>query len=1093
MTRTELPAQAANILRGVGSTATCSSTVVESLKLLLLPTGPTIRPKPTEVNAARPKAKKLPAPPTKVANARTKKQPEVTVHECVEENYDTIRPQERLMLATEIFNVTLKALTNAIRNPQVPGTPKSKRRSLARSSSSASFSSATPTRCPTPLQPISVNRIVQSPAKPGHFKRSSSGSLHDSSGVRAQAECARIGLACLRSVQAMDLFSARFAPLQLETGMSALIAKLLALGFDDLALKELRILRRRIEALASSGEGKAGKEVGKAKSKPREEEADPQKESLPALLKYTATSLSEPLLNLVTTSQIQTLKMLASRRHGPSIEAALEHLHLAVNYAPANLIERQIDLKEPKTRSIAAHQLEILAQTLMRMCPNPSKTADESTKTQPSISPQAALQLQSLASRIRLRWWILSGHQPNIEKEMIDPFSRFLGAFQRRCRLESNAKYAMAKDAYEMVSTGLRSMSDTRVHSFTALLKILTDLASESRRNEEATQWVKAGLANSEDFGGSPSQRCVLLCQLTTLHLRMSREGADDKALLGSLKSAVGGLEGDLRGESAELDELLVAVASLRKAAFSIVQDRCKTFDPSEVLCDTSVFGQCVQAILVSIQFLARYIGKAPPQDASESKVTRYNERTKLASHVAPPMIESLVAIARLSVRGESSVWRSFDLGLRDCAELVTSLENASPGIREAQKATSRSLPLHVSISQAYWFRYLALKSTVAEAKVLVPCLRTSIDLLSHQTDSEKTAGSLLMKLEKYALLCETMHDYQRALQTYEEVIKFSIDAGVVQRIADASAAALSPAALTGDRDFEQLSRTLSSYPKAASRANRNGVGAKIFFDATWLPPGQRGWLLEQQLTSMIAILLNRGPSSVSSDDLYTLTTALLSTYKKVIFPIRRLRISVRVLQLLSVRSTVLESSLVRTIVDELGQQPLIAAGCLDEHLQHFTTHLVSSRDAYILLRSDVLDYHLLETILANWCALVQQCPDWASLQKAVYDISGWLQQLELIADFLKVKGKESLRTSVLHLLVAIHEGAASTQCLDLVSKLTDLGIHYARLGYSGHGGVMLQKAQSYLDVSDVPSQLQVKWYLTKADYSLINGDLDRT
>ena len=1091
MTRPELPAQATNVLRAIGSTATCTSTQAESLKLLLLPAAPTVLKKLTEKSLARQKNKKLPAAPSKTANSRDKKQPAITVHECVEESHDTLKPQDRLVLATEIVNVTLKALTITIKTTRTPQTPRPKRRSLARSSSSASLSgAATPIRCQTPLQPISVNRVLQSPAKAEHSIRSSSGSSHDFNGARTQAECARIGLACLRYLQTLENLSAKFAPLQLETAMSALVAKLLALGYDDLALKELRILKRRIETLAS-GQGKAGTNgSGNAKKTPYEEEGPLPKEPLSGLLRYTATSLSGPLLALAVTSQIQALKILALKGHGPSIEAALERLRMDVGYAPANLIERQIDLKNQKTNTNAAHQLETLAQTLTRFCPNASKAADESSKTRSSVSAQAAFELQVLAFQARLRWWDLSNHQPNVETEMIEPLTRCLSAFQRRCKLESIAKYSIARDNCQVIMAALKKRGHCSKHNFITIFKIFTDMASEGHLNEEAIQWIKLGLETTEAVGGSASHRCVFLCQLATSRLRESGNDPDDKSVIESLRDAVTSLEGDLRGESAELDELLVAVANLRKSAFSIVQDNAFRFSPSEVLGEGSGHGQCIRFILLSVRFLIRYVGKEPPQDASESKVWRYNQRKELAARVASSVIDSIIAVSKLSVRSEMAVWSVFDTGLRDCLELAAVVDTDSLFTKECQKKSVGSLP-RVSISQTYWFRFLALKSLRAESKSLGKPLQISIDILENRPNDEKVAGCLLAKLEKYAVFCETSQDYGRATKYYEEAIRFNIDVGVVHDLADAAAATPWPSVVAKARKFEQLCRPLLALPKAASKVKGSPLRTRIFFDPEWLPPDQRSLLLELQLSSIISILLSQGVSSIKCDDLNTLATTLILLYDKDSFPVRRLHVCVRLLHLLSVHPDILRNSLVSKALNEADKQPSPVAGCLDEALRPYAAHLSSCRNAYLGLRSNKSDSRYFETILADWCRLLQQCPDRQSLAEHVYDVPGWLQHLELLSDYLKVQGNETLRTAVLHLIVAVHEGASSTQCLDLALKLTNLGIHYTRLGYSGQGGVTLQKARRYLDVSDVPAQLLMKWSLTNAENTLLNGNLD--
>lgn len=871
--------------------------------------------------------------------------------------------------------------------------------------------------------------------------------------------------------------------------MSALISRFLALGYDDLASKELRILKRRIETFASGQSGATRHGTVHTEKVLKEEDARVQDGLLSNLLKYTTKNLSGPLLALVVTSQTQALKILALGLHVPSIEAALEHLRMEVEHAPANLIERQIDQNDPKSQTNAVHQLETLAQTLMRLCPDTSTAADKSAMAGSSVSAQAAFELQALAFRIRLRCWRLSSHQRSLETEMIRPFARCLGAFQRRCKSESGAKYSIASDSCKIIMAELNKSDEKKMHNMIAMFNVLTIMAIECHQHKEAMEWIKLGLEITETIGGSPSRRCAFLCQLATSLLRERPMSLDDEAVARSLLDATTSLEGDLRGESVELDELLVAVVNLRKSAFLLVQNNPSIFNPSQTFSDASVLGQCTKFLLVSIRFIVRYVGSEPSQGTSDSKLLRYNERKALATQVLPSIVESIVTIAKLSTKSDTAVWLIFDAGLRDCLELAKNLHTDSQ--EYPNNSGHCSLP-YVSLSQAYWFRFLALKSMGAEPNLLARPLQTSINILKNRSSQEKIAGCLLTKLERYAALCESLQDYGRAREYYEDAVTLSIDAGIVHKLADAAKLTPWSSALTKDRDFEQLGRCLHALPKAAARIKGITLCTKTFFDPDWLPLDQRGLVLEQQLFSVTALLLGQSHTSTKSDHLNSLVRTLLSLYDKELFPIRRLRICVRLLHLLTVHPDSLESSLVSAVLVESDKQSSEVAGSLDDGLRRYTTHLRSCVNAFLDLRGRKSNFPYLETILPEWCRLLQQCPIQQSLAEHVYDIPAWLQQLELICCYLKIQGNETLQTAVLHLIVAVREGACSTQCLDLVSGLIDLGIHYTKLGFSGPGGVALHNAQRFLDVSDVPTQLMLKWFLRKAEYDLLKGNVDK-
>ena len=872
--------------------------------------------------------------------------------------------------------------------------------------------------------------------------------------------------------------------------MSALISKFLALEYNDLALKELRLLKRRIEMLAlgqNAGGVDSTVNVGTSLKK---DETQVRDEALYDLLKYTTSGLSGPLLALVITSQLQAIKIIAQRGDATSIEAAYEHVRLEVDHSPATLIESQIDAKDPISRSKAAHQLETLVQTLMRLCPSASRAVDKSAISGPGPSAQTAFAIQSLALQIRMRWWHLSNHQPNCETELIRPMFRYLSAYHRRCKSVNKTDFSKAMDSCNIVLAELKQRRKENNHDTIAIFTTLARMAFESDQHNDALQWIRLGLDNLEAVGSSPSRRCGLLCQFATSRLRGQPTSLNDDLVIRSLRDASSSLEGDLRGESVDLDELLFAVANLRKSAFLCIQDEASAFDPSETLLDTPGLDECIKLLLGSARFLIRYIGSEPSAGKNDSKLSRYSERKALATQVGSSTIESIIKVARLSAKSDAAVWLTFDAGLQDCHKLAKTLY-PEPLIAKENNTARSSLP-HVALSEAHWFRFLALKSMGTEPKLLLRTLQKSIDILRSRSCEEKVAGCLPMKLQKYGILCETLHDNQGARDHYEEAIRLSIDAGTLDKIEDAARLAPWSTVVTRNRDFELFSRSLHALPKAALSIKDVGSVTQRFLDPDWLPSGQRGLVLEQQLFSALDMSSGHSHSTLQNNHLNLLAATVLSVYDQERFPIRRLHVVVQLLHLLSIHPDALESSLVSTILlTRANEQSSKVVNTFDDGLRQYITHSSSCLDVYLSLRGGDADFHVLEAKLSEWCKLLQRFPAQESLTGHVYDISAWLEQLEVISCYLKSQGHEALRTAVLHLIVAVREGQCSTQCLDLTSGLIELGIHYTRLGYSGPGGVSLDKAQRFLDVSNVPTQLMLDWYLVKAEQMLTEGTLD--
>ena len=1080
MTRKELPARAANLQRAVSSTATCTSATVESLHAFLLP--PAFPFKQAKTNVVAPSVAKKRAPPAtqlKAGGARARKQDAVIVLEVAEEARDSVQPQDKYRLATEVVNSTLKTLTEAIKNPPA----RKKRTSLARSASNTSFNGGPNLRSQTPLQPICANKAINSPGKPGHVRRSSStASLNQSlAGLRAQAECARLAFATLRSFQGKD-GSPSLPSLQLEFGMSALIGKLIALGFDDLAIRELRILRRRLEAFSQSqGSGKSTKRL-----LANEDTLGSKTETLADMLRYRNIWPKGQVLTLIVTTQLQTLQILALRKESSTIEAAVAHLQLDVQHSPANLIQRQIDSDTPGSQDKAARQLENLAQLLMALCPNTSSAEDEEIgKSSHGLASETAFRIQLLSFQTRFIWWRLATHQSDIATEILDPFSRCVSALRRRSRLAKRDKYELVKTGFQTLQETIREMPNYRKGILVAVYQTLADLAQESLQVSDALRWVEDARKCAMDCGPSQTQLCSLYCRSAILQLR-AHDSSDNDEVLASLRDASSSLRGKLQGDSDELDDLMVAAASLRKWAFSVFQERYRPPSGNNTQTAHLLADECSNIVLLCLSFLIKFIGSSPGRDEDQKIFARRQQRRKLASHVATPTVDSVVAMARLSSRTNPDTWANFEAGLRQCLELISRLED--PNLDSAPNADKGpSSSWFVSVSNAYWCRYLHLKQTKADTKSLKYVLRASIDTIKDRPLCERLAGLLAVKLEKYGQIHEENQDYHKAAEAYGDTINVHIHFGLLRRATEAAATRSIPAVWAANVDLEPLSRMLLAYPKLAAKAAGRNHDSKAFFDVEGLSADQRGVLLEQQLLSVSSRLLDHDPAPALHHTLTGLSNTLLVLYAKHVFPVRRLRIIVRLLGLFANIAHKVDKDLnQRVLKEEFEDYP-------DEHndlgLRQFLPHMLASRHVFISMRSQSPGIKDLETVMSSWVQLLQKYPDRSSLETQVYDIANWVLQLEFMAEYLEMHGLEFLRISVLHLLVIIHEATTSMNYSILISKLSALGLQYLRLGYSNVAGLTLHKAKRYLEAFDILPEVNVQWLLSYAEYALDNGN----
>ena len=131
-----------------------------------------------------------------------------------------------------------------------------------------------------------------------------------------------------------------------------------------------------------------------------------------------------------------------------------------------------------------------------------------------------------------------------------------------------------------------------------------------------------------------------------------------------------------------------------------------------------------------------------------------------------------------------------------------------------------------------------------------------------------------------------------------------------------------------------------------------------------------------------------------------------------------------------------------------------------------------------------------MEAVITSWSNLIQENVDWISLQRHVYDVADWLTQLEMLSDYLDMRGLELYRVSALNIAIAVHEAALPVHYSAVISKLSELGSQHVRLGYSGLAGSVLHKAQRYLEASELSDKIKLRWCLSHAEYALAHRSL---
>ncbi|KAI4758949.1 hypothetical protein E4T52_01814 [Aureobasidium sp. EXF-3400] len=653
------------VRKAIATPSSCPPTTTATLQTLLAP-AQDAQPKPPKTPAKTTATRKPPSTRTTRAKVVPSAAPDATL---------TLTAQERYKLATDVVNVTLKVLTDATKT--------------------------------TPSSP-SQSPSSQKPAL---------------SGLNTVAECARIAFSHLRSVRPSNDES-----LQLETGMLALSSKLVALGMDTLAMKELRILKTCIHRRSEG--------VSPAPSS--------EKETLATLLHLECNTSDVKILSLAISYHMSVLRLVVNSGRPATIEASLPHLLLDNPISAAALILRSVESSEDRTK--AAKQLDTLSKLVLSMCPSASSSADHTSASKTHVSPDVAFRLQTIALLIQTKWWPLAGHKANLQREIYEPLGRYVDAYRRRAEDRGPQAYKQAIDCVSTLVELDKSRSAIPALPM-ALYKSLSALAESFGMQDEALRYTEIMSSTSDSASKS---HVSLHCTIRSMTLCLDRDGHPDLSMLRSqILSCKSQLEKNSRLPVTSVDEMLVELAKLRKTTTKLLTLESKTksgFVLDErglVLCTISFL--CTETLLWCLQNI---MGGEPSESVGLKLVV---------SFVSSSILSCSLLLASSGDRVEI-VHRA----LATCTRLL----DVSPDCGAEH--------LVVNISNLHWRCFQLSASTTGESSAqAMLCLQASVEILRDQSPIHQDAGFLASKLEKYGSIA-------KSCSIFADSIRVQLRAGVL-------------------------------------------------------------------------------------------------------------------------------------------------------------------------------------------------------------------------------------------------------------------------------------------------------------------------
>ncbi|KAL5421420.1 hypothetical protein PMIN04_005581 [Paraphaeosphaeria minitans] len=1052
--------------------ATCTAATVAELQELLKLSGDTaqshkenIRSRSTRAPSAQSTARRRPGT---AASARTEPGADATA---------LLTPRQRYVLATQTVNATLKSLADALKTPATPQRPRTPTASASAVQESQAKSTATSQR---PLKERSVSQITNSPTKPKPLRRSSSYSTFTSpdSGLVATAECARLAFAYLNTSEGIQFVGKDSPELALENGRLSLIGKLVTHGLDNLAIKEMRLLKKRLDTYTRRKNVTEDARTASGRSTSQQAPST-EKDSLAALLDFGHVDHSSAAIPIIINLQIYVLRVLGKIKRPRLVEAAWSCLKLSHPSNPTNLILHTA--KEKAHQAKAARQLESLAQTILHLCPSISVSADQEL---PQPSPDIVLCLQHLAFGIRQRWWTLAQHKGNMDKELNEPFAKCLVAFARRSTLPAVKKYKVAESLYSnLLGKGNSTdFSQRAVKNPTGTENsTLVSLARAADLPDEALRWLGGSSdSTARETGTIAAVRSVRIAAVS-LEACLKDPSRTDQD--GFIEAALESLSGSLDGTARDLETLLIEAHALRRVATRIIPT-ASSADTKE--CSATLRGQCIRIIAASIHFSRRFIGSRSPDDVSPKQMAAYQARFALVAKLARSTVDSVSVCCRLPLTSEA-IWEELDKLIQDCISLVSQLDEELAGKDDASLASQQgATSVFVKFSNSYWAFRRHLQKLECDSSAL-KTMQRSTALLQSRPQAEKEAGQLTSKLERLGEELHGLDRFQESRQAYTQCIQTSLDGSLCQEIVEATSNHHVVHVFRQDSQIGDLGRVLRLYHRSFMKFGLGKSQDLAFFDDTNYPAATRGALLEWQLGIYQQTLSrNRSWDAALNSSLQAITDRLLSIYTPHRFPLRRQRLRLLLLQLSQMYPNIVSSAYLSN--DYQWESDRNIDRTEDGGLARFGDHLRPMIVLKTLLHQGDLSLQQLRDCFTTWQNMLDVTQSWDEVEDRIDNTHNWLDAIQASVDFLCAKGEEYEALPVIHLLVRILELRKGADQSQLILALNRLGSQLLRLGYSGKAGLAFAKAELLLNAT-ASIEAKVRWHIGYAEYLLATGN----
>lgn len=956
--------------------------------------------------------------------------------------------QQRLVLATEVFNTASKALSDALQRSAPPKAP---------------------------LQPTSPNQLVSPPKKSSNKPTKTKPSVNGSPEAELipTAECAILALTTLRNLKGEKSLKTDSANLQLEQGACILAGRLIALGANELAYRELRALKKRLQEIITLLPSKFSKERSTQDVK-----ADSGKETMAELLTFSHLESAGPVLAILVSFQSHVLKLISAERKVSTIEKTCKNLSTTSPSSPACVIVRSLEAGN-LNKDKAAIQLLSTSNTILSLSSMLQKAVSptDSTTTR-STRLFSALTLQLLSMEYRIMSWELSSHTGDSKREFLDPLSRFLDAFANSDSIIDSLTFTTLGANVQRLQSRLAKCQMKGTTNSWKVSYSLGKIAQEASCFKEALKHFSfaAEKLTEED----PMALSLIQCRIATIYLYLFKNNKVYPSVVESLGTAALGLKSANRGSVIDLEALLVESARLKKVAMAKLGELLSSDKdlPKGMLMSTMDF------LYAFIRFLRRYINRQQA-NATEGETGVQMQALINAKNIIVTAAESAIALGKMSLLNQLPPWGDLQPIFSDSARLLDSFERFN--IDDAEEGLDWRTAL-VKLSNLFWSRYLKRKESGADYEELIPLLDQSVNILQGCPLPQRITGFTTLKLERLAHLYLDARMGAKSIACFERSIQEYIDAGTLEQQIVYIAGKPPHICLQDSKSPGfNLTRVLSSFLKMQLRRPANDdIG---IFEGKELDIKSRGFLLEWQL-SLLADFSGHDLSSEKFKNMFQeLLSEILSLYSSAQYLVRRLRIIRLALRFALDHPDSLDPSISETLTQDARLH--LSSFSADTQPGPYAPFVANSLKVLLLLRDGDMKEEDFQDIIAFWASTLRDCKDWKSVQAVIDDYDILLAQAQAASDFLEARGYWKLQLAASEITRRIYEVREPRDSSSLILALSRCALQYCRLGDHKAALDLLDRAKRPVKIGDVSYYAVITYQLALAEFNMEINDIN--